>query len=77
MFESNKRLYKDVSRKKISGVLAGISDYINCDVALLRILYILLSLVSAKFAFTSVIFYLICAVIMPNKQDIYNDNNHY
>ena len=39
-----KRLYKDVSRRKVSGVLAGFSDYINGDVTLIRILFVLLSI---------------------------------
>jgi phage shock protein C len=68
-----KRLYKDVSRRKVSGVLAGFSDYINGDVTLIRILFILLSI---KFPICIVI-YFVCALIMPDKQDIFNDPNQY
>ena len=39
-----KRLYKDISRRKVSGVLAGFSDYINGDVTLIRVLFVLLSI---------------------------------
>ena len=65
-----KRLYKDVSRRKVSGVLAGFSDYINGDVTLIRILFILLSI---KFIPISIIIYFVCALIMPDKQDIFNN----
>ena len=68
-----KPLYKDVSRRKVSGVLAGFSDYINGDVTLIRILFVLLSI---EF-FPSIIVYFICALIMPDKQDIYNDPNQF
>lgn len=69
-----KKLYKDVSRKKISGVLAGFSDYINGDVTLIRILFILLTI---KFSYICIIGYIACAVVMPDKQDIFNDTNQY
>lgn len=73
MFE-NKKLYKDVSRKKISGVLAGFSDYINGDVTLIRILFVLLSI---EFFPACMAIYFVCALIMPDKQDIFNDPNQY
>ncbi|OOM80268.1 DNA-binding transcriptional activator PspC [Clostridium puniceum] len=69
-----KRLYKDTSRKKISGVLVGFSDYINGDVTLVRILFVLLSI---EFLPISVVIYFIFAVIMPDKQDLYNNPNQY
>jgi len=69
-----KRLYKDTSRKKISGVLAGFSDYINGDVTLVRILFVLLSI---ELIPISIVIYFIFAVIMPDKQDLYNNPNQY
>ncbi|EHJ01813.1 MULTISPECIES: PspC domain-containing protein [unclassified Clostridium] len=71
MFE-NKKLYKDVSRKKICGVLVGVSDYISGDVTLVRILFILLSI---KFLPVCIVIYFICALIMPDKQDIFKDQS--
>ena len=68
-----KRLYKDVSRKKISGVLAGFSDYINGDVTLVRVLFVLLTIELPIF----IVIYFVFAVIMPDKQDIYNNPNQY
>ena len=69
-----KRLYKDVSRKKVSGVLAGFSDYINGDITLIRILFVLLSI---AFFPIPIIVYFICALVMPDKQDIFNNPNQY
>lgn len=69
-----KRLYKDVSRRKVSGVLAGFSDYINGDVTLIRVLFVLLSI---EFFPVSIIVYFVCALIMPDKQDIFNNPNKY
>ena len=69
-----KRLYKDVSKRKVSGVLAGFSDYINGDVTLIRVLFILLSI---AFVPIPIIIYFICALVMPDKQDIFNNHNQY
>jgi phage shock protein C len=69
-----KRLYKDISRKKVSGVLAGFSDYINGDVTLVRVLFLLLSI---EFFPLTIVIYFIFAVIMPDKQDLYNNPNQY
>ncbi|NLB20887.1 MAG: PspC domain-containing protein [Clostridium sp.] len=72
-----KKLYKDPDRKMISGVLAGISDYINVDVTIVRILYVILSFIST--AFPGIILYIILAVVMPNKEDAvgsYRNDNY-
>lgn len=71
MFE-HKKLYKDISRKKISGVLAGLSDYINADVTLLRIFFVLFTI---KFLPICLITYFVAAFILPDKQEIFNNHN--
>lgn len=62
----NKKLYKNLEDKKISGVCSGIADYFEIDVTLVRVLFV------AGFAITWFvpmgIFYLIAAVVMPDKQ---------
>lgn len=67
-----KKLYKDVSRKKVCGVLAGFSDYINGDITLTRVLFVLIAI---EFFPASILVYFICALIMPDKQEIFNDIN--
>lgn len=58
------KLYR--SRKKmLGGVLAGFADYINADVSIIRIAYVLISIISA--AFPGLLFYIICWAVIPEK----------
>ena len=59
-----KRLYKITAEKKV----AGFAEFLNLDVTLVRV--IALFLILASFS-TMLIFYFICAIIMPDKNDIY------
>jgi phage shock protein PspC (stress-responsive transcriptional regulator) len=47
----------------ISGVCAGIAEYFGWDIALVRILYLVLSIFSA--AFPGIIVYIILWIVMP------------
>ena len=59
-----KKLYR--SRDKVlGGVLAGFAEYINADVSIIRIAYVLISILSA--AFPGLLFYLICWAVIPEK----------
>lgn len=59
-----KRLYR--SRDKVlGGVLAGFADYINADVSIIRIAYVLISILSV--AFPGLLFYIICWAVIPEK----------
>lgn len=49
--------------KKISGVCAGLAEYFDVDVTLVRVLYAVLTFFSA--AFPGVFLYIIMALIMP------------
>lgn len=62
-----KKLYKNTDRKMISGVLAGFSDYLGIDVTILRIGYVLLSLIME--AFPGIILYIILAIVMPDMDE--------
>lgn len=63
----NKRLYKISSQKKIAGVCAGFAEYFNIDVTVIRVLTLLLIICSFSIG---LIFYLGCALIMPDKTEI-------
>ena len=39
---SEKKLYKKTSEKKICGVCAGLAEYLNMDVTVVRLLFVLL-----------------------------------
>lgn len=62
-----KKLYKNSDKKMISGVLAGFADYFNIDVTLLRIGYVVLSLIAD--GFPGLILYIILAIVMPDISD--------
>lgn len=56
------------NRKVIAGVCAGIAEWLGWDIALVRILYLVFSIISA--GFPGILVYLILWVVMP-------DNNQY
>lgn len=66
--DQNKKLYKVSDCKKICGVCAGFAEYFDCDVTLVRILWILVTL----FSFGLGVFgYIACALVMPDKNDLF------
>ena len=62
-----KKLYKNTDRKMVSGVIAGFSDYLGIDVTVLRIGFVLLSLIME--AFPGIILYIILAIVMPDMNE--------
>ncbi len=53
----------------IGGVLSGFAEYINRDVTVVRLLYVLITLLSC---FAGILFYFICWIVIPvnpNEQD--------
>ncbi|WP_436517656.1 PspC domain-containing protein [Ekhidna sp. To15] len=60
--EMTKRLFRSQDRM-LGGVCAGIAEYIGWDPTLVRIAYIVLSIVSA--AFPGLLVYLILWIIIP------------
>ena len=59
---SDTRLYRS-NKRLIAGVCAGIAEYLGWDVALVRILYFVVSILSAAFPGTLV--YIILWIAMP------------
>ncbi len=57
-----KRLYKSNTNKMIAGVCGGIAEYINLDPTVVRLLWVLFSLMGGA----GVIAYIIAAIIMPS-----------
>ena len=62
-----KKLYRSKTNKKISGVCAGLAEYLGMDVTLFRVLWALGSLFLAGFG--GVIAYIICALVIPEQPD--------
>ena len=53
------------NNKMIAGVCGGIADYLGLDPTLVRVAYVLLSLLSA--AFPGIIVYIIAWILMPKR----------
>ena len=54
----------------LSGVLAGIAEYCDCDPTIIRVAYLFLTLFTA---FAGVVLYLLMMLVIPNKSE--NTNN--
>jgi phage shock protein PspC (stress-responsive transcriptional regulator) len=62
MIEPSKRLRRSKNRM-IAGVCAGLAEWLGWDVTLVRVLYVIISILSA--AFPGTVVYLLLWVIMP------------
>lgn len=62
-FMEPKRLYKSNTNKIICGVCGGIGEYFGIDPTLIR-----LALVLFSFTGSSVVAYIVAAIIMPSKK---------
>ncbi|MEL6148981.1 MAG: PspC domain-containing protein [Chloroflexota bacterium] len=72
----SKRLYKAAKRGEVAGISVGMADYFNVDVALIRILFVILALSAGP----GLLAYLILWVALPEEKDIYPeryDGNTY
>ena len=66
-----KRLYKtENGDKMLCGVCGGVAEYFDVDPSLVRVGWAIAGLVTASLAFWG---YLICAIVVPKKSDIYPD----
>lgn len=63
---TDKKLYRAIDNSMVGGVLAGIADYFNIDVSLVRVLYVFITIFSA--VFPAVLVYLVCWAIIPSKK---------
>ena len=68
-----KKLYKDESTARVSGVLSGIAQYFSIDVTAVRVIYVLLTLFVLRIV-PGILFYLVLSFIMPDKKDIGYDD---
>ncbi len=63
------RLYKNSRNKVIAGVCAGLADYFNIDVAVVRIVAVLLVIFTPPFSGFIVIGYIVAAIVMPRRPE--------
>ena len=58
---NGKKLYKSATDKKIAGVCGGIAEYFNVDATLIRLAWVLFSLLGGS----GVLGYIIAAIVIP------------
>ena len=63
-----KRLYRDPKRGMIGGVCAGVADYFDIDVSIVRVVWFIL-LFAASFG---LLVYIACWIAMPEKSQVAN-----
>lgn len=60
-------LYRSASNKMIAGVCGGLAEWLKWDPTIVRVLYVLISVLSA--AFPGIIVYVILWMVMPSKDN--------
>lgn len=60
-----KKLTRSRTDKMIGGVCAGLADYLNMDATLVRVLYVLVSIMSS--AFPGLLVYIILLLVVPEE----------
>ena len=63
--KTHKKLYRDVDNQLLSGVSAGLAAYLNWDLAIVRILFVVLAFVTSG---TFVLIYLLMWLILPKAE---------
>ncbi len=63
--EPTRRLVRPRADRKIAGVCAGVAQYFDLDVTLIRVLWVLVVLLAG----TGVLAYIICWIVMPNEPE--------
>lgn len=58
-----KRLYKSNTDKKLCGVCGGIAEYFNLDPTVIRLAWVLFSVLGGS----GLLAYIICAIVFPDK----------
>ena len=58
-----KRLYKSSTDKKVCGVCGGIANYFDVDPTVIRLIWVIFTLVGGS----GMIAYIIAAIIMPDE----------
>jgi phage shock protein C len=63
-----RRLTRSNRNKMIAGVCGGLAEYLNMDPTVVRVLYVLVSVLSA--AFPGIVAYIILMFLMPPPEEV-------
>lgn len=61
--QSTVKLYRSETNRMVAGVCGGLAQYLNIDVTLVRLFYVLLTLAGGS----GVLLYIIMAIVMPSE----------
>ncbi len=64
-----KKLYRDENRKVIAGVCAGLADYFNVDVTIVRLIFVLTLIYHGG----GTLAYIVLWVVVPRRKGVLND----
>ncbi|MFA5360898.1 MAG: PspC domain-containing protein [archaeon] len=65
MKKESKKLYRNQNKKVLLGVLAGIADYLSYDPTIIRLVFILLTLVTG--ILPGILVYILAVILIPKK----------
>ena len=68
MPDVSRLLRRSRTNRQIAGVMGGLAEYFNVDPTLLRVIYVVASIVSA--AFPGVLVYLLLWLLIPEAEDL-------
>jgi phage shock protein C len=66
MTNSSRQLRRSRTNRMIGGVVAGLAQYAGMDVSIARVLFVLISILSA--AFPGILVYIICWILIPEEE---------
>jgi len=69
-----KKLYRSKTDKVIAGVLGGFAEYVEVDSTVVRLGYVLITLLSC---FAGILFYIIAWIIIPKKVSHETKHEHH
>ena len=58
-----KKLYRSRTDKKLAGVCSGLAKYLNMDVSIIRLIWVLVTL----FVGAGLLAYIVCALVIPEE----------
>ncbi|CAG5009714.1 hypothetical protein DYBT9275_04555 [Dyadobacter sp. CECT 9275] len=61
---NNNRLFRNTNSKVIGGVASGLADYLQIDVVIVRVLFVMGFFIPAPFPI--VLFYIVLWIVMPD-----------
>lgn len=69
--DKNKQLYRVNTNKVLAGVCTGLAEYLNLDIAIVRLLFVLATLLLPG---TGIIAYIVLTVVLPLNEDLIKES---